>query len=226
MQEKSINRFQQKLDALTELPDGFFFDVVQIWNRVEDKLKSKPAKKKRAVWYLAAASVMLLLLVVIFNNRSGNEVIAVKPTESKKVNSVTSINKNNDQVLGNTSNHLIKKVALSENKKVIQIKTPEAVEIDETKQEAFITQTEISDDVKIETVLPKTLTIVTAIEPVPVKRKIIHINELGKDLFFKEQQTLSVKEEKTSPEIITEQTNTSPKPWYNKFKSSHRTNNN
>lgn len=227
MQEKSTNPFQQKLEALTELPDGFSFDAAQSWNRMEEKLTGKKTSKKRVLWYMAAAaSVVLIFSIVYFNQTITIRPVTVKVEESKKERPVVEY-KNNEAELNTETKETGNNPVITKTKTLPEKKPVEVTIItQEIKQSELITQTNLPQEIKVETVLPETTAAVPPLITAPVKRKIIHINELGKESFLKEQQTLSVKEEKTSPEIITEETITPAKPWYKKFKSSHRINNN
>jgi hypothetical protein len=228
MQEKSTKPFQQKLDALTELPDGFSFDATQSWNRMEENLTGRKRKNKKALWYMAAAaSIVLIVSITYFNQQERINPVAVKPEQTKKEQPVAAESKSNEVVLTNETKETVNTPVITKTKTLPEKKPLEVlVFTQETKQPELITQINTPQEIKIETGLPETTIAVAPLIATPVKRKIIHINQLGKESFLTEQQNLSVKEEKTSPEIITEETITPAKPWYKKFKSSHRTNNN
>lgn len=227
MQEKSTNSFLQKLDTLTELPDGFSFDAAQRWNRMEEKLMGRKRNNKRVLWYMTAASVALVFSIVYFNQTATINPVAVKPERIKQDQPVVVENNSNEAVLNNETKEKFNTPVIAKTKTLPEKKPVEVPVItQETKQPELITQANTSQEIKVETGLPETTIAVAPLITTPVKRKIIHINELGKEAFLKEQQTLSVKEETTSPEVITEEAVTPAKSWYKKFKSFNRTNNN
>ncbi|MBX9783639.1 MAG: hypothetical protein K2X48_10130 [Chitinophagaceae bacterium] len=228
MQEKSTKPFQQKLDALTELPDGFSFDAAHSWNRMEEKLTGKQTKQKKVLWYMAAAaSIAFIISIVYFNQQERIHPVTVKPEELKQEQSVIADSKSGEAVLNNETQKpsvisVITKTKTLPEKKPVEM----PVVLQETKPPELIAQISTTQEMKPETTLPETTAIAPPLVATPVKRKIIHISELGKETFLKEQQTLSVKEEKTPTEVITEEPHPGTKPWYKKFKSTSRTNNN
>ncbi|MBY0476256.1 MAG: hypothetical protein K2Q24_01305 [Chitinophagaceae bacterium] len=228
MQKKSTKPFQQKLDTLTELPEGFFFDAVQSWERMEEKLTGRQTKQKKIWWYMAAAaSIVLIILITYFNQQETIKPVTVKPEQTKKEQSVVAAVKSHEALLGNETKELSSTPVSTKTKNGIGKKSLDmSLLTQKTKQPELNTQINTQVEAIVETRLPETTGVATPLIKAPVKRKIIHINDLGKETFFKEQQILIVKEDKTSHEMITEDTNTSPKPWYKKFKPSQRTNNN
>ena len=230
MQEKSTKPFQQKLDTLTELPEGFSFDAAQSWNKMEEKLTGKPSKNKRAVWHMVAASVLVVLLSAIyFFNQKKEDAITVLPAIPKIANPAATSDKTNRQVLvpvqekettGNTQ-QLNKKLKTEKPDVIVG-----PVEKEELRQEDIVLEIPKNEEVNVETNIKESTAVEIPVVVTPIKRKIIHINELGKERFLKEQQSLSVKEEKVAPDISTEEVQTTPKPWYKKFKSTARINNN
>lgn len=228
MQEKSTKPFLQKLDALTELPNGFSFDAAQSWNRMEEKLTGRKRKNNSALWYMAAAaSLVLIVSIAYFNQQRKINPVVVKPEQTKKEQSVIADTKSNEVELNNKIKETRNNPVITKTKPLTDKNSVEVpIIVKETKQPELITQTNIPQEIKVETDLAETTVAVTPLITTPVKRKIIHINELSKESFLKEQQTLSVKDERALPEIITEEATTPAKPWYKKLKSSHRINNN
>lgn len=231
MQEKSTNIFRQKLDTLTELPDGFSFDAVQSWNRMEEKISGKTAKKKRVLWFMVAASAIFLLLSTLyfFNQTKEEAITTIRPAATEKQNpSITTVDAHQERpvfVKNNQSTSLSQEsIQLSKIKKDPVIVDP--VKQEELKEEVITLQAPKSEEAKVETNKTEPVAIEVPVAVTPVKRKIIHINELGRESFLTEQKNLTVKEEKTSSEIIAEEAVTPAKPWYKKIKLSHRANNN
>ncbi len=230
MQEKSTKHFQQKLDLLTELPDGFSFDATRSWNGIEEKLTGKPAQKKRALWFMIAASAIFLLLSTLyFFNQTKEEAITMLPAVTEKLNPpVTTGDANTERPVSVKGNDITGHLQQSKQKFKTQ-KDPviiNPVKQEELQEEVITLQTPKSEEAKVETDKTEPVAIEIPVAVKPVKRKIIHINELGRESFLTEQKNLTVKEEKTSSEIIADEAVTPAKPWYKKIKLSHRANNN
>jgi hypothetical protein len=231
MQERLIKPLEQKLDSLSELPDGFSFDSVQSWNKMEEKLTGRKRKNKKALWYMAAAaSILVIVSITYFSQPTPINHVAIEPEKKEQEQPVVSNNKNKQTVLNAESKESKGATAApftAKAKKNTEIKSIDVTEnVEPTKQPELVTQINTPHETKAETILPETTEVLAPLVSTPVKRKIIHINELGKESFLKEQQSLSIKEEKSSPEIITEEAITPSKPWYKKYKSSNRTNHN
>lgn len=224
MQVKTIKPLRQKLDELTELPDGFSFDAAVSWNQLEGRISRNSSRKKKWAWYIAAASVLILFSVVYLFRTDEPDELAIKTPSAiiRKPVSLQLINRKNASVAVAKEKITIPSTGITSNEKkqnVFTVKKPVTV------QEQVTEQAPVND-----TINPATATIESISIPVHpttvVKRKIVHINELGKELFFKEQQILSVKEENAVNEILQEETQPTSKPWYKKIKLSNRNNNN
>ncbi|MFN8265655.1 MAG: hypothetical protein U0T11_06265 [Chitinophagaceae bacterium] len=224
MQVKTIKPLRQKLDELTELPDGFSFDAAVSWNQLEGRISRNSSRKKKWAWYIAAASVLILFSVVYLFRTDEPDELAIKTPSAiiRKPVSLQLINRKNASVAVAKEKITIPSTGITSNEKkqnVFTVKKPVTV------QEQVTEQAPVND-----TINPATATIesisIPAHPTTVVKRKIVHINELGKEMFFKEQQILSVKEENAVNEILQEETQPTSKPWYKKIKLSNRNNNN
>jgi cytoskeletal protein RodZ len=228
MQKKSSKSFQQKLDTLSELPDGFSFDAAQSWNKLEEKLTGKPKKKKVLTWLMAVASVLLLFSLLFFFKEQPTEIVTAPSDKPVIKNADEPLMKSTEQITSSQPktqnishpNQISKKINKQEPAETIL-----PVSEKETIQEQVAIQTPNDTEVKPQIGINETA-IIPVVTSTPVKRKIIHINELGREAFLNEQQMLSIKEEKTAPEVVTEEIQPSARPFYKKFKLSHRINNN
>jgi len=224
MQVKTIKPLRQKLDELTELPDGFSFDAAVSWNQLEGRISRNSSRKKKWAWYIAAASVLILFSVVYLFRTDEPDELAIKTPSAiiRKPVSLQLINRKNASVAVAKEKITIPSTGITSNKKkqaVLPVKGPQTV------QQQVTVQAPVNDTINTATATIESISI-PAHPTTVVKRKIVHINELGKDIFFKEQQILSVKEENAVNEILQEETQPTSKPWYKKIKLSNRNNNN
>lgn len=225
MQVKPIKPLQQKLDTLTELPEGFSFDAAGSWNQLEGRISRNSSRKKKWAWYIAAASVLILFSLVYFLRADEPEVLAIKSPSAILRNTVgpeVKINRHSASINLAKEKITIPSTSITSNKKkqaVLPVKGPQTV------QQQVTVQAPVNDTINTATATIESISI-PAHPTTVVKRKIVHINELGKDIFFKEQQILSVKEENAVNEILQEETQPTSKPWYKKIKLSNRNNNN
>jgi hypothetical protein len=222
MQEKSTKPFQQKLDALEELPDGFSFEPSAAWSKLEEKLSPKKAGSKKTVWYYAAAAVVLVCISVIavmqINKETAQPTFTKTEEQPKQTSIVPVITKNKK----NETNSL-----KDQPKKITKVKR----QLDTPVKNTLLTVTVKKNETLIlsqttnETEIAVTKTTEPAAETTPVVakltvKKIIHINELMQEYQLEQQRVAEAKRnQKPAEEEIIIERNTEPsKPWYKKSK--------
>jgi hypothetical protein len=225
MQEKSIKPFQQKLDALTELPDGISFDAAHSWIRMEEKLTGKQTKQKRVLWYMAAAaSILLVISIVYFNQSATITPVVVKPGSIIKEQPGATESKNNISVLNTetkenkpTDAATLSKTAKKLNKEKVVEATVNNLPANEPE---LVAQINTTQEIKVETTLPETTATSAPVIAAPVKQKIIHINELLQEHQLEQQRVAEAKRnQKPAEEEISTDKNAEPsRPWYKKSK--------
>jgi hypothetical protein len=223
MQEKSTKPFQQKLDTLEELPDGFSFEPSAVWNKLEQKLIPQKAVNKKTIWfYAAAASVILCISAIIFlqiNKKTPQQTVkeaVEQPKESLPAPVITAVQKNETAPVKNFTKNRLK--VKQELKVPVTITKPLSITV--VKAE---TPNQIQMPNPAETVIVNITEPVAEITPVaskPPVLKIIHINELMQEHQLEQQRVAEAKRnQKPAEEEISIERNTEPsKPWYKKSK--------
>lgn len=214
--------FQQKMEELTELPEGFSFEATSGWNKLETRLTCKKTKNKAPWWMMAAAASVVLILSLLFLMLPSKQVQTVKQTVTpltttpvvavKQDTKTTTINSLPTQIKTSTLKINTAKKQTVKNKNIIPVNEHNLPDI-ALQQTPPVT----------ETVKPEERTAAAPTAPGAItspKRRIIHINELLQEYHLEQQRVAEAKrnQKPVEEEVSTEKNPESFKPWYKKSK--------
>jgi hypothetical protein len=223
MQEKLTNPFQQKLDALEELPDGFSFEPSAAWSKLEEKLSPKKAGSKKTVWYYAAAAAVFVCISVIAFMQMAKETAQptfTKTAEQPKQTSIVPVIANNQKNETTGLKNQTKKLTKVKQQFDTPVKNTLPLTVTVEKNETLILpQTTNETEIAVAKITEPVMEI-TPVASKPPVLKIIHINELMQEYQLEQQRVAEAKRnQKPAEEDIIIEKNTEPsKPWYKKSK--------
>lgn len=212
--------FQQKMQELTELPDGFSFEATETWNKLETKLTGKKPNNKIAWWMMAAAASVVVIISFLFLKQQPKQIEIVQQIVAPLITEpIVSVKQQTKSLATNPSSKqtqilTVKPIAVK--KKIIKNRT--AILVIELKEPIVAVQ---ETQPQIETVKPEETIVSVPILPVAItqpKRKIIHINELGQELQWQQLQTAQRKMKQVEEEPISEIQTEPSRTWYKKLK--------
>ncbi len=214
--------FQQKMQELTELPDGFSFEATETWNKLETKLTGKKPNNKIAWWMMTAAASVVVIVSFLFLKQQPKQIETVQQIVAPLITEpIVSVKQQAKSLATNPSSKqtqilTVKPIAVK--KQIIKNRT--AILVIELKEPIVAVQ---ETQPQTETVKPEETIVSVPILPVAItqpKRKIIHINELYQEYQLEQQRVAEAKRnQKPAEEEINTEKNTEPsKPWYKKNK--------
>ena len=177
--ENQNDKLKHKLDALTEVPEGFHFNSSAVWAKLETQLQSNGKRKKRFVFLYAAASVLFVVIaLLVYRNFSKHETIIPAVTSHKNSASGTSLVKLKDKMPSPVSKNIA-------NKEIIKIKSSS-----ESRQQVILATPEmpgkvVENDSQIGVIPAEVIDKpgeppIVIVTPAPKTRfKIAHINEVN-----------------------------------------------
>jgi len=184
MKDENINDpLREKLNKLSEVPEGLHFNHSAVWQKLEQQLQKKNNKRNRFVFVYAAASLLLFVIVLIYHSTSKPAKTAstaelIKTTNDGKSGITPERNKNILPVPSNeTTFNPTKQKQLQ-----LKIQKPFIDSIQAGQKTNAVEFTTMSKGDSNENTLPILVEMVTAPEVSVLKPrfKIAHINEINR----------------------------------------------